>query len=266
MSLCNLCSFNWERATLIESEVSLHVVMTSFVQLTRTFPESIKMLTESLFSISQPPPINIHTWPNHDPKNKESKFKLGKRMEFKCRNYKEHFWRTYSTRWVATKSRTNRKTTNSSRPYSFHLKPPTTTATTKSERQKTKKQKTEKTVTQTLNRCEHLPFFGGLVAILNGLCSLTAAGSAIVTAYICCSRSCCCRCCSNNIKYTYTYNLPWAAPRWEVVQGLWRPKQANELRVLDEPTNQKKGQDVLISMYTYTCMHCVCRRRYLCMC
>lgn len=101
-------------------------------------------------------------------------------------------------------------------------------------------------------------FFGGLVAILNGLCSLTAAGSAIVTAYICCSRSCCCRCCSNNIKYTYTYNLPWAAPRWEVVQGLWRPKQANELRALDEPTNQKKGQDVLISMYTYTCMHCVC--------
>lgn len=168
MSLCNLCSFfsyfNWRRATLIESKVSLHVVMTSFVQLTveltRTFPKSIKMLTESLFSISHPPPKN-----NHDPKNKESKFKLGKRMEFKCRNYKENFWRTYSTRWIATESRTNRKTTRNKLIKTLFVSPETGQQQRQLQRAKGKKQrnihKTEKkTATQTLNRCEHLPFLG----------------------------------------------------------------------------------------------------------
>lgn len=90
-----------------------------------------------------------------------------------------------------------------------------------------------------------------------------------VTAHICCS------CCCNNIKYTYTYNLPRAAPRWEVVQGLWRrspsfplPKeQANELRVLNEATNQKKGSRCAykyVHVRTNTCIKqvfvCVCVR------
>lgn len=194
-------------------------------------------------------------------------------MEFKCRNYKENFWRTYSTRWIATESRTNRKTTRNKIIKTLFISPETGQQQQRQlQRAKGKKQrnmqKTEKkTVTQTLNRCEHLPFLGGLVAILNGLCSLTAAGPAIVTAYICCC------CSSNNIKYTYTYNLPRAAPRWEVVQGLWRPKLGEwtaRSRRTNEATNQKKGQDVLISMYTYTSMHgvcvCACGHRYLCVC
>lgn len=152
--------------------------------------------------------------------------------------------------------------TKSSRPYSFHLKPANNNDNYKERKAKNKetyrKQK-KKNCNPNFKPMRAFAFFGGLVAILNGLCSLTAAGPAIVTAYICC---CSCFCCSsNNIKYTYTYNLPRAAPRWEVVQGLWRPKLGEwtaRSRRTNEATNQKKGQDVLISMYTYTCMHCVC--------
>lgn len=186
-------------------------------------------------------------------------------MEFKCRNYKENFWRTYWTRWIATESRTNRKTTRNKLIKTLFVSPETGQQQRQLQRAKGKKQrniqKTEKkNCNPNFKPMRAFAFFGGLVAILNGLCSLTAAGPAIVTAYICCSRSCCC-CSSNNIKYTYTYNLPRAAPRWEVVQGLWRPKLGEwtaRSRRTNEATNQKKGQDVLISMYTYTCMHCVC--------
>lgn len=164
MSLCNLCSFfsyfNWWRATLIVSEVSLHVVMTSFVQLTRTFPESIKMLTESLFSISHPPPIN-RLGPTMTQRIKKANSSWESAWNLNVEIIKKIFG---ELTWLAESQRNHERTekqqqkTNSSRPYSFHLKPATTT-TTKSERQK-QRNRTEKTVTQTLNRCEYLPFLG----------------------------------------------------------------------------------------------------------
>lgn len=234
MSLCNLCSFfsyfNWRRATLIESKVSLHVVMTSFVQLTveltRTFPESIKMLTESLFSISQPPRISI-LGPTMTQRIKKANSSWESAWNLNVEIIKKIFGEL--TR-LAESQRNHERTekqqeTNSSRPYSFHLKPANNNDNYKERKAKNKEtyRKRKKNCNPNFKPMRAFAFFGGLVAILNGLCSLTAAGPAIVTAYICCSRSCCC-CSSNNIKYTYTYNLPRAAPRWEVVQGLWCPK------------------------------------------